>query len=130
MKKLMLMIAMLLIVVSASAQRGGWSAADTLTNTDTVIFTYPAAVSANWHMLMQVEIDSVSGTAIKPSMRVQASINGTDWYTLTNDTLLPANREFVIYELASTPYLYYRIYVLNTGTNKLAIRTRWIWKAR
>lgn len=130
MKKLMLMIAMMLIVLSASAQRGGWSASDTLTNTDTVIFTYPAAVSANWHMLIQVELDSVSGTEIVPTFAIQASINGTDWYTLATKTLKPDDKEFDVHELTATPYLYYRVYVLNTGTNVSAIRTRWIWKSR
>jgi hypothetical protein len=110
------------------AQRGTYTTADTVTNTDTVTWAYPTVIGGNWHMLIQVELDSVSGTAIAPTFAIQASIDNVNWYTLKTITLKPANNEAEVYELTTTPYIYYRIYVLNTGTNKSAIRSKWIWK--
>jgi hypothetical protein len=125
-----LVIGMLMaFTTTADAQRGTYSTADTLTNADTLTWAYPATVSGNWHMLIQIELDSVSGTAIKPIFMLQASIDNDNWYEIGRDTLLPANNEFSLFELKSTPYTRYRIYILNTGTNRSAVRSRWIWKS-
>ena len=136
MKKLIFLlfaVAMLAVFVAPTevqAQKGTYTAADTLTNADTITWLYPASFSANWHMLIQVELDSVSGTAIVPTFAIQASIDKTNWYTLKTITLKPANNEAEVYELTTTPYLFYRIYILNSGTNKSAIRTKWVWKSQ
>jgi hypothetical protein len=129
MKKLLFILVIMLMGMSAFAQKGTWSASDTLTNTDTVTWAYPTKVGGNWHMTIQVELDSVSGTAIAPTFAIQASLDNVNWYTLATKTLKPANAEFAVEALTVTPYLYYRIYVLNTGTNKSAIRTLWVWKS-
>jgi len=134
MKKLIFLLfafAMLTVFVAPTevqAQRGTYTTADTLNNADTVTWAYPSVVGGNWHMLIQVELDSVSGTSLAPTFAIQGSVDNTNWTTIATKTLKPANAEFAIQELTTTPYIYYRIYVLNTGTNKSAIRSKWIWK--
>jgi hypothetical protein len=127
MKKLLLSLAILTIVVCASAQENLKSVynlnSDTVTNTGTVYLTSPRLAGAKETTTIQVNVTKISGT-VGGTISLMGSLDGTNFKALnTAETqtalaTVTATDASNVYHwrLNGNPFLYYRVSWTGTGT--------------
>jgi len=129
MKKLITLIAVLLFVVTASAQTFNqatvWTV-DTLTNSETAYLTLPKVSRSVESISGLVLAETVTGTAAG-TIILQGSLDGTTYQTLTaetglitfmvNDTTTIVDNAVFAWNIYKPAFLYYRMGLVQTGTS-------------
>ena len=129
MKKLLLLIAVLIAGMAASAQTFNqatvWTV-DTLTNTETAYLTLPKVTRSVESISGLVLAETVTGTAAG-TILLQGSLDGTTYVTLTdvtgyisiavNDTTTIVDNATFGWNVYKPAFLYYRMALVQTGTS-------------
>jgi hypothetical protein len=117
MKKLLFAICIMCFAYAASAQTTLTNSADTITNSTTVYATSAKQNTAFDRVSIQPVYTKLSGTVSAYAL-VQGSIDGTNYVDINTDTLALANQttNTKIWVLEKTPYLYYRVKCVSSGT--------------
>lgn len=133
MKKFILVCILALMAFAASAQKFYTFTNDTLTNGDTVTYTYPNAWAGNYIYAFEVRIDSLTGSGVTPTVTLQGSVTTDYWVTIGDAVTMKPPVGGVKYYIhtftgTTTPFYRYRIVIINTGTNTVATKLKWLWK--
>lgn len=133
MKKFIFLCLMAILTVTVSAQKLYTFTNDTLTNGDTVYFTYPTQFSGNYAYAFETRIDSLTGTAVTPIATLQGSVTNGNWFNIGSSiTMKPpvGGVKYYIHVFTGSylPFYKYRIQIINTGTNTVACKSKWLWK--
>ena len=129
MKKFLLILAVLIVGMTASAQTFNqatvWTV-DTLTNTETAYLTLPKVTRSVESMSGLVLAENITGTSAG-TILLQGSLDGTTYVTLTdvtghvsiavNDTTTIADNATFGWNVWEPAFLYYRMALVQTGTS-------------
>jgi len=129
MKKFLLILAVLIVGMTASAQTFNqatvWTV-DTLTNTETAYLTLPKVTRSVESMSGLVLAENITGTSAG-TILLQGSLDGTTYVTLTdvtghvsiavNDTTTIADNATFGWNVWQPAFLYYRMALVQTGTS-------------
>jgi len=129
MKKFLLILAVLVVGMTASAQTfnkaTAW-AVDTLTNSETAYLTLPKITRSVESISGQVLAENITGTSAG-TIILQGSLDGTTYFTLTdvtglisiavNDTTTIVDNATFGWNVYKPAFLYYRMALGQTGTS-------------
>jgi hypothetical protein len=109
----------LFVSVGASAQvRAMTNNGDSVVNTGTESVTYTLSdYTYTWYGTFEIVVSKRSGT-IAGNVVIQGSLDGSNWATISDDTLTLANVDSNVYtwEVPRLYYKYYRIKATGSGT--------------
>jgi hypothetical protein len=102
------------------------AADDTLTNADTAnvyisagLGSTTTAIADNISRSVECLLTKLSGTAAG-SVKLQGTIDGTNWVTISSDTFTNITANVFVYEMRTTPgnliYKQYRVQFITSGT--------------
>ena len=142
MKKLIALITLTLVVVTANVataqvtfdMKSGYSlTTDTVTNTGSNYVKISFQDSYKY-MSIQPVVTKVSGTITSnTNVKLQGSIDGTNWVSITGDTLNVTNQttNTTIWKLdaaATNPYYYFRCYYVGYGTMVATLKAKVLFR--
>lgn len=126
-KFLFLAIAVLGMITSTYAQRATLmrlTPGDTLTNTDTLykVITVSAGYSS---IAVQPVVTKISGT-VAGNVIFQGSLDGSNYQDLDTLVLSNAATNSAVFAHAPTPYVYYRVRFITSGTQSYVPRIYYV----
>lgn len=116
-----------LVSYNAQAQARLTPLIDTMTNAETVTVS-TALLNGNFESIgFQAVVTKISGT-VAGYVVLQATIDGTNWATISSDTLTLANQttNSKIWIVSTAPYNRYRLSCTTTGTQASSIKGYYI----
>jgi hypothetical protein len=139
MKKLVLMMALVVVAMAAIAQKGvvtTFATTDTINGNETVYFTGPQFTGGDI-LTIQAACDNIGGTS-DGTLSLEASVDGTDWVAFTaatnimtgmpNDSLTIVDAANVTWIIEVNGYYKYRIKGVGTASDSTLITTKYIRK--
>lgn len=128
MKKILILVSLIIgMATSAFCQRATTMplvAGDTLTNTDTLykVITTTAGYSA---IGIQPVVTKISGT-VAGNVILQGSLDGINYVALDTLALANAATNTKVFTPAATPYVFYRVQFITSGTQSYVARIHYI----
>ena len=124
-KFIVIMTALLMFSFASQAQTLTWSGygntLDTVTNAGSRSATAVTVSAPAKAFSMQVAVTKISGT-VGGTVKWQGSNNGTDWYTISTDTMTDASAVYAYSIATAAPFNYYRALVTGTGTMSASVK--------
>jgi len=113
--------------VQAQSSGGETFTVDTITNGETLTFTYDANINGFADVFFHFAADSLSGTP-SGTISYQSSNDGIEWHTESTDTLTNAAETDQSYKLTNFAGKRVRISVTSSGTQSVEVSPSIGWK--
>ena len=120
MKKLFFVFVLAIVCSFSYGQRAGFeylganSNQDTITNADTVLYSFSETIRVASVVSAGVKVDSISGTPAG-YIDYQGSVDNVNWITLERDTITDVAQAYHTYNSTGFAYPYLRISVSTAG---------------